>query len=126
MQKLTSKNLPNTTQKGKEAEEFACRFLREQNFEIIQRNFHTRFGELDIIAKKDGILHFIEVKSGVGFEPVYNLNLAKLEKLTKTLNVYLNQYHKISAPYCLSAIILFKPTPNDSFVVHWLENLTIF
>ncbi len=115
----------NTTQKGKEAENFACKFLIEQGFAILERNFHTRFGELDIVAKKNGILHFVEVKSGVGFEPIYNLTPAKLEKLTKTLNVYLNQ-QRIQIPYCLSALILFKQAMNDDFCVRWLENLTIF
>ncbi|WP_297570842.1 YraN family protein [Helicobacter sp. UBA3407] len=119
------KNSPNTTQKGKEAESFACEFLGKQGFAILERNFHTRFGELDIIAKKNGILHFVEVKSGVGFEPVYNLTPAKLKKLTKTLNIYLNQ-QSIQVPYCLSALILFKQTASDNFCVRWLENLTMF
>ncbi|MBD5165013.1 YraN family protein [Helicobacter sp.] len=120
-----NKNLFNTTQKGKEAENFACKFLIEQGFAILERNFHTRFGELDIVAKKNGILHFVEVKSGVGFEPIYNLTPAKLEKLTKTLNVYLNQ-QRIQDPYCLSALVLSKQAVNDDFRAHWLENLTIF
>lgn len=120
-----SKESFNTTQKGKEAENFACKFLIEQGFAILERNFHTRFGELDIVAKKNGILHFVEVKSGVGFEPIYNLTPTKLEKLTKTLNIYLNQ-QRIQTPYCLSALILFKQAINDEFCVRWLENLTIF
>lgn len=122
---LDSKDCRNTTQKGKEAEEAACRFLIEQGFEIIERNFYTRFGELDIVAKKQEVLYFVEVKSGVGFEPVYNLNPSKLEKLTKTLNIYLKT-HRIAMPYCLSALVLFKPTPKDSFEIRWLENLTMF
>lgn len=117
--------LHNTTQKGREAEDYACEFLIEQGFAVLERNFHTRFGELDIIAKKDGILHFIEVKSGIGFEPVYNLSPAKLKKLAKTLNIYLEK-HRIQDSYCLSALILSKQSANDIFQVHWLENLTIF
>lgn len=117
--------LHNTTQKGRDAEDYACEFLIEQGFVVLERNFHTRFGELDIIAKKDGILYFVEVKSGIGFEPVYNLSPVKLKKLTKTLNVYLEKY-RIQDSYCLSALILSKQSANDIFQVHWLENLTIF
>lgn len=43
-------------------EDKACNFLKKQGFEILKRNFHSKFGEIDIIAKKDEILHFIEVK----------------------------------------------------------------
>ncbi|HAA2046827.1 TPA_asm: hypothetical protein GD813_03985 [Campylobacter jejuni] len=43
-------------------EDKACKFLKKQGFEILKRNFHSKFGEIDIIAKKDEILHFIEVK----------------------------------------------------------------
>ena len=43
-------------------EDKACEFLKKQKFEILKRNFRSKFGEIDIIAKKDGILHFIEVK----------------------------------------------------------------
>ncbi len=39
-------------------EDKACKFLKKQGFEILKRNFHSKFGEIDIIAKKDEILHF--------------------------------------------------------------------
>ncbi|HEC1788756.1 TPA: YraN family protein, partial [Campylobacter lari] len=51
---------------GKKGEELACEFLKTQGFEILKRNFYSKFGEIDIIAKKDKILHFIEVKSTQG------------------------------------------------------------
>ena len=43
-------------------EDKACAFLKKQGFKILKRNFHSKFGEIDIIATKDEILHFIEVK----------------------------------------------------------------
>jgi putative endonuclease len=49
--------------KGDIAEELACGFLLERGFFIVERNFYSRFGEIDIIASKDDTLHFIEVKS---------------------------------------------------------------
>ncbi len=116
----------NTTQKGKEAESFACEYLKNQSFEILKRNFFTPFGEIDIIAKKEGVLHFIEVKSGVGFEPAFNITPTKLKRLTKSIEVYLKT-QKSKDFYCLSAIILFKKSLSDStFKVQWIENLTLF
>ena len=51
-------------QKGNLAEDTACGFLYDNGFTIIERNFYSRFGEIDIIATKDEVFHFIEVKSG--------------------------------------------------------------
>ena len=116
----------NTTQKGKEAESFACEYLKNQNFEILKQNFFTPFGEIDIIAKKEGVLYFIEVKSGIGFEPVFNITKTKLMRLIKSIEVYLKA-EKNKDSYCLSAIILSKETAKDStFKIQWIENLTLF
>ena len=49
--------------KGNLAEDKACKFLDENGFMLVERNFYSRFGEIDIIASKDEVLHFVEVKS---------------------------------------------------------------
>ncbi|MGE4511988.1 MAG: YraN family protein, partial [Sulfurimonadaceae bacterium] len=49
--------------KGNEAETLACTFLFDAGFSVLERNFYSRFGEIDIIAFKEDVLHFIEVKS---------------------------------------------------------------
>jgi len=48
---------------GDESEEKACRFLKEQGYQILSRNWRTRTGEVDIIARQGGILVFVEVKA---------------------------------------------------------------
>jgi len=54
---------------GREGENRACQYLRRQGYEIIARNWRSRFGEIDIIARNGGSLIFIEVKtrSNAGF-----------------------------------------------------------
>ena len=47
---------------GNEQETKVQEFLLEQGYEILARNFYTKHGEIDIIAKKDGYLVFVEVK----------------------------------------------------------------
>lgn len=54
--------MENTRDRGKKAEEFAINFLQSKNYKIIDKNYHSRFGEIDIIAKKGSYIHFIEVK----------------------------------------------------------------
>ena len=43
-------------------EDIAVKYLKKKGYEIIERNFHTRYGEIDIIARNDGVLIFVEVK----------------------------------------------------------------
>lgn len=48
---------------GRIGEDFACEMLKNKGFEIITRNYHTRRGEVDIIAKNDEYILFVEVKT---------------------------------------------------------------
>ncbi|MFQ5824676.1 MAG: YraN family protein [bacterium] len=48
---------------GKFGEEMAAEFLRNKNYEIIERNYRWARGEIDIVAKKDDMLIFVEVKT---------------------------------------------------------------
>lgn len=75
---------------GLKGEDKAQNFLIKQGFTIMQRNFHSKFGEIDIIASKDEILHFIEVKStDKDYEASYRLDNKKYQKILKTINFYL-------------------------------------
>lgn len=49
--------------KGKQGEDWAAAFLEQKNYEIVERNYRYKHSEIDIIAKKDEILVFVEVKS---------------------------------------------------------------
>jgi putative endonuclease len=49
--------------KGKWGEELAAGYLRENGYQIVFRNFYSKYGELDIVAKKNNLLVFVEVKT---------------------------------------------------------------
>lgn len=48
---------------GKRAEELVYRYLLNKGYSVLKRNYNKKFAEIDIIARKDRVLHFIEVKS---------------------------------------------------------------
>jgi Holliday junction resolvase-like predicted endonuclease len=48
---------------GKIGEDTAARFLVKQGFMIVERNYWKKYGEIDIVAKKKGVIHFVEVKT---------------------------------------------------------------
>jgi putative endonuclease len=106
----------NTRDKGKIAENRAVEYLKKRNFKIVTRNFYTKFGEIDIIAYKDEVFHFIEVKSGQNFEPVYNITPSKLNKIIKSAYVYLKK-HNINSAFCIDAVIVKKN-------IEFIENIT--
>lgn len=60
--------MSTSTQAGRDAEDIAAKYLEEKGFKIIERNWKTRWCELDIVAKKCGRfgrncrVHFVEVK----------------------------------------------------------------
>ena len=109
----------HTKAKGNIAEERACQYLREAGYRIIDRNVYNRFGEIDIIAFRDNVLHFVEVKSGVTYESaVNNITRSKLQKLTRTLQTYLQQ-KKLNCDYCIDALIVSDEG------IEWIENITL-
>lgn len=52
----------NTRQRGIEAEELVCGYLASKGYSILARNWFCRAGEIDIVASKDGVVSFVEVK----------------------------------------------------------------
>ena len=105
--------------KGNLAEDKACEFLLNNGFVIIERNFYSRFGEIDIIATKDEVFHFIEVKSGLDYESaIQNITPKKLSRLIKTGNVYLKK-NALDVDFVYDAIAV---TPKN---VEMVENITL-
>lgn len=48
---------------GDKGEQIAADYLDELGFQIVERNYNTRYGEIDLVVQKDGELVFVEVKT---------------------------------------------------------------
>jgi len=80
----------NNRTAGTVGEDKAADYLASQGYEIISRNFRTRRGEIDIIARKENVLVFVEVKSlpsGNIETLAQKLNAQKQKRIVKPLNV---------------------------------------
>lgn len=80
-----------TNKAGRIAEDFAVGFLSQKGYKIIDRNFHGRFGEIDIIAIKDEYLVFVEVKARWSLKfglPEESVTPNKIWKIGKTGEYY--------------------------------------
>lgn len=53
---------PTTTDTGKATEAFAKRYLQLQNLTIVEQNFHSKYGEIDLIMRDNATWVFVEVK----------------------------------------------------------------
>ena len=81
-----------TISPGNAGEIIACRFIKGEGYRIIEKNFRSRFGEIDMVAEERETLAFIEVKSRKRFDyghPEEFVDRRKQEKLLKTASVYL-------------------------------------
>jgi putative endonuclease len=105
---------------GNRSEDMATRFLEDAGFRIVERNYYARkLGEIDIIAVKKGVVHFVEVKSAyASFDPVYNLTAGKLGRIVNSAHYYLKE-KGIDSPYCIDALIIRRGE------VELIENITM-
>jgi putative endonuclease len=88
---------------GKIGEEAAANYLKRKGYTIEGRNYRKKWGEIDVIAKKGGKIHFVEVKT-VSYEvtipvshgtwlPEENVDQRKLQKLFRTIETWLFEHH---------------------------------
>lgn len=80
---------------GRIGEDTVMKHFVKLGFKILDRNYRKKWGEIDIIAKKDNILHFIEVKAVScetdfdNYLPEENVHSFKRKKLARAVNTYL-------------------------------------
>ena len=106
---------------GKKGEELATHYLQQQGFTILLTNWRYRRYEMDIIAEKSNVLHFIEVKtrrsSAFGF-PEERVNKKKIRTMLMTGAAF--QYRNPQwdqVQYDILSITLMKGQPPEFFLI---------
>jgi len=77
---------------GRFGEEIARKYLEKNNYQIIDENYHTRQGEIDLICQKDNWYIFIEVKTRTNDsfgQPEESVDEKKLKKFQETISKYI-------------------------------------
>lgn len=86
--------MKDTSEFGQWAESYVAQYLKSKGYSILDRNYRQKWGEIDIIAEKGGILIFAEVKANktalAGFEPEDRVNPEKLRRLNRTIQTFLS------------------------------------
>lgn len=111
-----------STDTGRKAEKAASVYLEMRGYEIIERNWRRPRCEIDIIAKKDGAIHFVEVKyrfnddQGSGLEAITATKLKQMRRAAWTW-VAENEYR---GDYQLDAV---ETAGRDFTVLSFVENV---
>lgn len=119
---------------GNLGENLACRFLEERGFKIVERNYRKKWGELDIVAEKNGVLHFVEVKSlavshkpyAVEFRPEDAVRAWKKKRMSRAIRTYLLD-HKIpdETDFQIDIAAVFLDFMRKKARIRMLENVNL-
>ena len=114
----------NRRRLGEEKEQFVCEYLKTMGYQILEQNFRCRFGEVDIVARQDAYLVFIEVKyrrgSGSGM-PQEAVDFRKQKTISRVALFYLGRYgYGVDTPvrFDVAAVSESMSVP----VVHVIQN----
>ena len=103
----------NRAETGRFGENEACRYLTAHGYEILTRNYHSRYGEIDIIAQQNDTVVFVEVKTRrdrVFADAAQAVGIAKQEKLRKTALFWLSEQENPDVPARFDVLEVYTGT----------------
>ncbi|MBQ1231542.1 MAG: YraN family protein [Clostridia bacterium] len=117
----------NLTKKmGDKGEDLTAKYLRERGFIITKRNFHSRYGEIDIIAENAQYILFVEVKTRKnnafvsGFSAV---DIHKRRKIIATAEEYLSKsLTELQPRFDVAEITVFGEKERTEYKMNYIEN----
>lgn len=115
----------DTRSLGQFGEEQAARYLRRRFYHIVERNFRCRFGEIDLIVRRGGILAFVEVKlrrDASHGEAREFVTARKQERLRAAAELWLSQHETPLQPR-FDVVEVYAPRGEDGPVqIRHIEN----
>jgi putative endonuclease len=110
---------------GKYGEDLASDFLTRQGARIVDRNYHTRYGEIDLIAIIGDEILFVEVKTRTSQEygyPEQAINYFKVRHLHKAIQIYL-QEKRLDNFWRLDAVSVELNCENKKAKIRWFKDV---
>ena len=127
----------NLNKIGKLGEDIAVKFLMKHHFSIYDRNYFKKQGEIDIIAIKAGIYHFIEVKAvsreiindkpikGDFVEPEENMHRNKIRRLVNSIKIFLASNNVSYATSKFDLCVIYVDEKKKKACVRFFEDLPL-
>jgi len=118
----------NNREEGMEGEKMAFGYLQNIGYEILESNFRTRYGEIDLIGfdKKANAIVFVEVKTRKSRSfglPEEAVDERKIKKMIRTANIWLDKKNKLDSLWRIDIISIELDSKNQPKIKH-LQNIT--
>ncbi len=125
-----------TQKTGEIAEHVAVRYLEGKGFSVVERNYTRKWGEIDIVAKKGKVRHFVEVKSKIGefdllwvsgedtYRPEDNMSPRKIQRLRRTIQSYLAE-HRYEGEWQTDLMVVILNSDLEEAKVEFLEDVVL-
>src|SRR3989344_1691487 len=116
-----------TKELGDLGEKMACEYLVEKRFKILGKNYRITFGEIDVVAAKKGVIHFVEVKTiasrGNSFFPEQHVDYKKQRKLRNMVQIWLSKNPSHQKSPCQIDIVAIVANPDTRVAkLHYFPN----
>jgi len=109
---------------GKKGEEIAASYLRKQGYKILEKNYRTKLGEIDIIANDNGCISFVEVRSinNLSFIlPEDTINKNKELQIMRVALAYIKRY-KLENKSCRFDVISIENVDGATPQIRLIKN----
>lgn len=122
---------------GQLGENIACGYLQNRGYRLVERNYKKKWGEIDIIVKKDNVLHFVEVKStsvsgdfpkeGVeSYQPEDHVDRNKKDRLKRVVETYLHEHNLMHvSTWTLDVVIVYINNKTQTAKVTLLKDVSM-
>ena len=120
---------------GREGEEIAAKFLENKGYKILERNYYTRFGEIDLICSHSTssgreVLYFVEVKLkhgddfGTPEEMIGSFKLSQVQRMAEFYLMDKPEMAEIYKTYSIDAVCIVLNDSGEVERINHYENLT--
>lgn len=107
---------------GQQGEQIARAYLQEQGYQLVTTNFRCKIGEIDIIAKDDDVVVFVEVRTITpgSFGPAYNtVTYSKQRQVKKVALFYISKHNLVNTQFRFDVIgITLHPGSGEHHLDH--------
>lgn len=114
----------NTKKIGDFGEQFAQSFFEDRGYVLIEKNFRSRYGEIDLILENEEYLLFVEVKTrkNAKFAQAYEaVDRRKMEKIRQTAEIWLSEQEREKQPRfdVLEVYVSLEGEKSVPKIIHW-------